>query len=87
MRIFFYLIGFIVVLLATAFACLNAQTVSVNYYVGQLYLPLCFVLAMAVLFGALFAYLASLFPLFRAKYQINSLKKQLQRLKSDGSTG
>ena len=51
MRIFTYLIVFILVIIGFAFACLNAESVTINYYLGQREIPLSLLLAAGLFIG------------------------------------
>ncbi len=71
---FLLLVAMMVV--GAAFAAINAQSVTVNYYFGTIELPLALVAAVAVGIGAVFGMLASMGGAFRLKRENARLKRQ-----------
>ena len=78
MRIFFYILLIIVVLLGITFAALNAESVTLHYYFGTRQIPLSFLLVFSLVFGILLGWLLHLAMLFRLKREIFALKKKLK---------
>jgi len=80
MRIFFYILLFIIVLFGISFAALNAESVTFHYYIDTKKLPLSFLLVFFFTLGALLGWLLSLGMFLRAKRKIFALKMQLKRI-------
>ncbi|MDH5547732.1 MAG: LapA family protein [Gammaproteobacteria bacterium] len=66
---------FAVLLLALSFAVINAHSVQLNYYVGELNLPLSFLVISALIFGAFLGSVAMMRPLFGLRLEIARLRK------------
>ncbi|MEK7322897.1 MAG: LapA family protein [Pseudomonadota bacterium] len=77
LRLFRFAVYFSVGLVGLVFALLNAQAVPFNYYVGSREIPLAFIVAMAVGFGALLGIAASLTVVVRAKREAAGLRKNV----------
>ncbi len=71
---FLLLVAMMVV--GAAFAAINAQSVTVNYYFGAIELPLALVAAVAIGIGAVLGMLASMGGAFRLKRENVRLKRQ-----------
>jgi len=78
MRIFTYIIVFILVILGFTFACLNADLVRVNYYIGHKDIPLSLLLAGVLLIGAILGWLSSLSIVIRQKKEKFLLNQKLK---------
>ena len=78
MRIFTYIIVILAILLGVSFAILNAEAVSLNYYIGTAETPLSLLLVITLGIGLLFGLLASLFTHLRLRRQISQLKHRLK---------
>lgn len=78
MRILSGIFLLILALLAIIFACLNAETVSLNYYLGTKEFPLSLLLVMVLFIGAVLGLLVGLFLYLKAK---NHSRRLQQRLK------
>jgi len=59
------------------FAILNADPVTINFYVGEDKLPLSFLLVLAFLTGALVGLLIALGVFFRARRENRNLQKRI----------
>lgn len=68
----------ILVLVGLSFAVLNAQVVSLNYYLGTLDVPLSMALVSALALGALLGALVSLALLMGMKRQLRQLRRKVQ---------
>lgn len=77
LRLFRFAVYFSVGLVGLVFALLNAQAVPFNYYIGNREIPLAFIVAMAVGFGALLGIAASLTVVVRAKREAAGLRKNV----------
>src|SRR3569832_1331783 len=67
--------GEAVALAGLVFAVLNAQPVLLNYYFGSRDIPLAFIVAVAIAFGALLGVSASLGMVVKAKRQTSGLRR------------
>jgi len=75
-RIFTYILMLFIVLLGVTFACLNAEPVHINYYIGQGLLPLSFLLVLALGFGLCVGLFVSLTVYMRLKTENFHLKSR-----------
>ena len=78
MKIITYIVVLCIMLLGITFAMLNAELVNINYYFGIRHLPLSLLLLLAVVIGAIFGVVATLFKLLRSKSKIRRLAKKLR---------
>lgn len=85
MRYFRYAFIIVLVFFGISFACLNAQPVKINYYLGENVFSLPFLLALALLLGAVLGFLVSLPAIFRAHHENRKIRKQLQTLETEVS--
>jgi len=65
----------IVLLLGLSFAVLNADSISINYYLGEQEIPLSVALVLALVLGALLGILASLSVILRQRTRISMLNR------------
>ncbi len=75
MRILSLAILLIVLLLGLSFAVLNADSISINYYLGEQEIPLSIALVLALVLGALLGILASLSVILRQRTRISMLNR------------
>lgn len=79
MRKTFYLIVFVIVfLLGLAFAVLNSQTVTLNYYFDNVAVSMSLAMILAILLGALAGILVSLILMLRLRREVARLRRSLQ---------
>lgn len=78
MRSLTYILIFVIFLIGLTFACLNAESVSINYYIGTAKLPLSLLLAFAFLVGGLLGLFAGLKRLLRLKRERYRLQQRLK---------
>jgi lipopolysaccharide assembly protein A len=83
MRYFRYAFMIVLFFLGLSFACLNAQSVKINYYLGEETFSLPFLLVSALLLGALLGFFVSLPALFRFHHENRKIRKQLQLLETE----
>lgn len=88
MRLITYIILTIIILLGLSFACLNAEPVVINYYIGQAKTPLSFLLVIAFSSGVIIGLLAGTIKLLKLKrlnsqlnYRVNMAEKELTNLR------
>ena len=75
MRIVQGIILLIVFVLALAFTVVNADAVTLNYYLGQLELPLSVIIIGAFALGAIVGILATLGRVMRLRREVNRLQR------------
>jgi putative membrane protein len=78
MRIITYLIVFILIVMGFTFACLNAQPVAMNYYIGQKDIPLSLLLAFTLFTGGILGWLSGLAMALRLKRDNYVLQQRLK---------
>ena len=78
MRIISYGLFIIIALLSLTFACLNADLVAINYYIGQAKLPLSLLLALAFCSGAILGLIFSLTTWFKLKRENSRLTQRIK---------
>ena len=83
MRIITYIILLLIVLLGLTFAGLNADPVTLNYYIGSSNISLSLLLVCTLGFGALVGILVALVPLIRARQKNSKLKQKVQSIEQE----
>ena len=78
MRFLKLLFILMVILVGSAFAVMNAESVNLNYYFGSMNLPLSVVLVGAVCVGAVFGMLAGLSGLASLKHENAGLRREVR---------
>lgn len=78
MRIAFYIFLFLILLLGLTFACLNAEDVSINYYIGTSELPLSMLLAFTFVLGGITGLLVVLKVFLKMKYEQRRLHQRIK---------
>jgi len=75
-----FLIVFLVVVLviAVSFSVINAHDVRLNYYLGELDLPLSFLVVAALILGSILGAMAMVKPILRQKLEIAKLRKEIK---------
>ena len=79
MRLLKLLLILVIILLGGAFALMNAEPVSLNYYFGSRQLPLSVLLVGAVIVGALLGALAGYVRAAQLQHKITGLRRELRR--------
>lgn len=75
----FRIIFLVVVLIAAiSFSVVNAHDVRLNYYLGEIDLPLSFIIVASLIVGAALGSIAMLKPLFGQKLENAKLKKTIR---------
>jgi putative membrane protein len=81
------LIGFLflvaLVVIGLSFAVLNSQPVSLNYYFGELDIPLSMIVVLSLAAGAVIGVLASVGLILRLKAQVGHLRRKLRNAEKD----
>lgn len=78
MRIFTYGLFIVIALFSLTFACLNAEPVGINYYIGHSKLPLSLLLALAFCGGAILGLLIGFVTWFRLKRENTRLTQRVK---------
>lgn len=78
MRIISYFLLLLVIIFGITFALLNAETVTIHYYVGQATMPLAFLLVCIFSAGCIIGVLVSLGLLFKVRFENRRLRQRLQ---------
>jgi putative membrane protein len=76
-KIFFLLIFVLIFLISAAFAAFNMNPVSVNYYFGELTLPLSAILVLAMLAGVALGAIVLLLGTLKLRYENRRLQHKL----------
>lgn len=79
MRIFWYILLLLLVILGITFAYLNATPVVFNYYIGTRTIPLSLLLLFALGIGILLSLLGLMIPIIRLKSKNLKLQRHLKR--------
>jgi lipopolysaccharide assembly protein A len=80
MRMISFILLFALIILTISFALLNAQTVSINYFLGIKELPLSLLLLLALVLGCILCGLVQFKVLLKQRYEIHTLNKKIARL-------
>ena len=73
----------LILILGLTFACLNADPVTINYYIGEVKLPLALLLVFTLIIGALCGLLVGLISCFRQKAENYRLKQRLKNIERE----
>ena len=68
----------LILIIAAAFAALNEQVISMNYFVGTMDTPLTFVIIVCFILGMLFSFLIIVSYIIRLRWQQRRMKQALQ---------
>ncbi len=78
MRIISYFILLLLLILGISFAVLNAETVTLNYYIGQKHFPLSLLLVLTFTLGCLLGVIVGIGMYLRMKSQNFKLKSRIK---------
>ena len=78
-RLLGFLLLIVLVVLGLSFAVLNAQLVSLNYYLGYREIPLSIIVVLSLAAGAVIGALVSMGMILRLKRQAAQLRKKLRQ--------
>ncbi|PWG63466.1 lipopolysaccharide assembly protein LapA domain-containing protein [Spiribacter halobius] len=76
-RLIALVIAVLVVALGLSFAMLNAESAELNFYFGQLSMPISLWMVIAVVVGAVLGVLSSVGMVFRQRRQLARLRRQI----------
>ena len=77
-RLVYFLLALLVVILGVVFSVLNADTVQLHYYLGTVELPLSLVLILAMIVGALLGVFSSLGFIISSRRSASKLKRSVE---------
>ncbi len=83
MKIISCILAFLILLIGLTFACLNAESVTINYYIGVSQLPLSLLLVLVFSLGSLLGLLFSACVYIKQKRQQLRLKQQIKTAKQE----
>lgn len=68
----------LILIIAAAFAALNEQVISMNYFIGTMDTPLTFVIIVCFILGMLFSFLIIVTYIIRLRWQQRRMKQSLR---------
>lgn len=83
MRLLRYILFIIILLLALSFALLNANPVSINYYLGTSQIPLSILLVFSFGIGCIIGLLVSMSWYLRSKWHNRKLHQRLELVEKE----
>ncbi len=83
MRIVTYVLALIIVLLGITFAGLNAEPVTLNYYIGNVKLPLSLLLVLTLIIGCVLSLIISLIFYIKLKNDNRRLRQRLKVVEAE----
>ncbi len=83
MRIITYLFLTVIILLGVTFACLNAEPVAINYYIGNGKLPLSLLLVLVLISGCVLGLLGGVIPYLKVKHANRHLRNRLKLVEAE----
>lgn len=83
MKIFSYIVLFIIILFGLTFAALNANPVSFNYYIGEKHISLSLLLIFTLGIGIILGFIVSLIPFFKLKKRNLKLKHRIKEVETE----
>ncbi|MDT8388535.1 MAG: LapA family protein [Thiogranum sp.] len=78
-RLVGFLLLIVLIVLGLSFAVLNAQLVSLNYYLGYQEIPLSMIVVLSLAAGAVIGVLVSMGMILRLKARVAHLRRELRR--------
>ena len=78
LRLVYLSAALLIVIFGVVFAVLNAESVTLNYYLGSSELPLSLVLVIAMIIGAILGILASLNFIIGSRRSATKLKRSVE---------
>lgn len=83
MKYLFLLTALVVLIVVVSFTLLNAQTVTINYYVNtaKIFLPV--LLLLTVVFGVVVGFLVACPAIFRARHRVAKLRGENKQLSKE----
>lgn len=73
----------LILLLVLLFTLLNAEPVSLNYYLGKIEQPLALILVVTFVAGALIGLLSSVVVILSSRHEVSRLRKQIKQTEQE----
>lgn len=83
MKILITFLAIVLVLLGVSFALLNAEIVTVNFYLTTLRLPISLLIVLTLLFGILIGFLLLWMKYLKLKYENQRIKRFTNHIDKD----
>jgi putative membrane protein len=83
MKIIGYIFLLLIIVLGFTFACLNASSVNINYYIGSTNMPLSMLLVIAFIVGMIIGMLFMLGWVVKLKHAAYKLRQQHKHLEHE----
>lgn len=83
MKIIGYIFLLLIIVLGFTFACLNASSVNINYYIGNANMPLSMLLVIAFIVGMIIGMLFMLGWVIKLKHAAYKLRQQQRQLEHE----
>ena len=78
MKLIYLIVALCIMVVGASFAALNATPVMLNYYIGQLDMPLSLLLVLTLGMGGLMGMAVCMSIMMRVQYENRCLKKQIK---------
>jgi len=73
----------LILLLVLLFTLLNAEPVSLNYYLGQVEQPLALILVVTFVAGALIGLLSSIVVILSSRHEVSKLRRHIKQTEQE----
>jgi len=73
----------LILLLVLTFTLLNAEPVSLNYYLGEVEQPLALILVVTFVAGALIGLLSSTLVILSSRHEVSKLRKHIKQTEQE----
>jgi len=73
----------LILLLVLLFTLLNAESVSLNYYLGEVEQPLALILVVTFVAGALIGLLSSIVAILSSRHEVSKLRKHIKHTEQE----
>lgn len=83
MRFVTYFFLIILIIIGISFAGLNAEPITLNYYIGTAILPLSLLLVLVLISGCVLGLLGSVIPYFKLKRANRHLRQRLKLVEEE----
>lgn len=83
LRLVYLFMALFVVILGVAFSVLNAENVTLHYYLGSIELPLSLILVLAMIVGAVLGVFASLSFIIGSRRSSSKLKRSVEQAEKE----
>ena len=73
----------LVLLLVLFFTILNAEPVTVNYYLGEVHPPLAAVIILALVSGAILGLISSILVIMKTRHEVSKLRREIKHTEQE----